>query len=129
VLNDIQRNIDDQIKLQDQMDETRDKYKKAQDAFDRILEWQSVYQKPPSTLPLYTSRHKIKDHVLFDTWKPLLEDIKSIQKAVKNTYKILWNDFDGLVEEFRVEIMPNNNDGTLVELRIAEVEERRDANQ
>jgi hypothetical protein len=54
------------------MEEMRDKYQKAQDAFDRIVDWKSVYQKPPSTFPLYTTMKKIKDQVLFDTWKPLL---------------------------------------------------------
>jgi hypothetical protein len=39
ILNDIQRNIDDQTRLEDQMEEIRDKYQKAQDAFDRIVDW------------------------------------------------------------------------------------------
>jgi len=37
VLNDIQRNRDDQIKLEDHMEEMRDRHKKAHDAFDIIV--------------------------------------------------------------------------------------------
>jgi hypothetical protein len=102
------------------MEEMRDKYQKAQDAFDRIVDWKSVYQNPPSTLPLYTARQKIKDQVLFDTWKPLLEDIKSIQKIVKNSYKRLWNASDELLEEFEMDIMPNIDDASPGEVRIVD---------
>jgi hypothetical protein len=69
-LNDIQINIDDQINFQDQMEELKEKYHKAQDAFDITVDWKSVYHDPPSTLPLYTSTQNIKEHVFFNTWKP-----------------------------------------------------------
>jgi hypothetical protein len=129
VLNYIQRNKDDQTKLEDQMEGMRDKYQKARDAFDIIVYWKSVYSNPPSTLPLYTTKQKIKYQVLFDTWKPLLEDIKRIQKTVTKTYKRLWNAYDELLEEFGMDIMPNIDDVSPSEVRIEEVDERRDFNQ
>jgi hypothetical protein len=100
---------------------------KGQDSFDRIVDWQSVYKNPPDTLPLYTTRQKIKDQVLFDTWKPLLEDIQSIQKIVTKEYKRLWNASNEILEEFIMEIMPNIDDAALGELRITEVEEKRES--
>jgi hypothetical protein len=93
VLNDIQRNRDDQIRLEDHIEEIRDKYQKDNDSFDRIIDWQGVYKNPPDTLPLYTTRQRLKDQVFFDTWKPLLEDIQNIQKVVTKAYKRLWNSF------------------------------------
>jgi hypothetical protein len=88
-----------------------------------------LYQQPLSTFPLYTTRKKIKDQVLFDTWKPLLEYIRNIQKTMTNAYKRLWNASDELLEEFIMQIMPNIDDVDPCEMRIAEVEENRDVNQ
>jgi hypothetical protein len=80
-------------------------------------------------MPLYTTRNKIKDQVLFDPWKPLLEDIQSIQKIVTKAYKKLWNASNDLLEEFRMEIMPNIDNATPSLLRIAELEEKREFSQ
>jgi hypothetical protein len=55
VLNDIQNNIDDQIRLEDHIDEIMDICQKANDAFDRIIDWQDVYKNLPNNLPLYTN--------------------------------------------------------------------------
>jgi hypothetical protein len=43
--------MDDQIRLTDQMHELKDQHKRAQDAFDKILYWKSVYLEPPGTFP------------------------------------------------------------------------------
>jgi hypothetical protein len=61
------------------MEEIIDKYKKAQYYFDKIVYWQSVYKNPLDTLPLYTTRQKIKYQVMFDTWNSMLKDIQGIQ--------------------------------------------------
>jgi hypothetical protein len=37
--------------LKDQIDEMKDQYKKAQYAFDKIVDWKSVYLEPPGTFP------------------------------------------------------------------------------
>jgi hypothetical protein len=56
VLNDIQRNRDDQLRLEDQIEEIRDKYQNPDDAFDRIVDWKGLYKILPNTLPLYTAK-------------------------------------------------------------------------
>jgi len=56
VLNDIQNNIDDQIRLEDHIDEIMDICQKDKDAFNRIIDWQDVYKNLPNNLPLYTNR-------------------------------------------------------------------------
>jgi chromosome segregation ATPase len=79
VLNSIHTYRDDQIRLNDQINEIKDKYKKAQEAFEKMINWQSVYLEPPSTLPKYNEKKKLKDQVLFDSWKNILEDIEETQ--------------------------------------------------
>jgi hypothetical protein len=104
-LNEIQKNREDQIRMNDQLEDIRRKYQRAQNSFDKIVDWQSVYDNPPNTLSVYTSRKNIKDQVLFDTWKPLLNDIKSTHEAVNKACKILWNASDSLLEEFGMDVM------------------------
>jgi hypothetical protein len=48
---------------------------------------------------------------------------------VKNAYKRLWNASYELLEEFRMEIMPNIGDASPSELSIEEVEEKREVNR
>jgi predicted nuclease with TOPRIM domain len=67
ILNEIHRNKDDYTRLEDKMEEIRDKYENCQDAFDIIMNWQSVYKNPLDAIPLYTTRHKKKYQLLFDT--------------------------------------------------------------
>jgi hypothetical protein len=50
-------------------------------------------------------------------------------KTVTKAYKRLWNASNELLEEFKMEIMPNIDDATPGELRITEVEEKREASQ
>jgi hypothetical protein len=64
-----------------------------------------VYDSPPSTLPVYTDKEKIKYQVLLDTWNPIVNDIKSTQEAVKKTCKILWRASNSILEEFGMDIM------------------------
>jgi hypothetical protein len=40
---------------------------------------------------------------------------------VTNAYNRLWNSFDELLEEFKMDIMPNIDDASLGQVRIAEV--------
>jgi hypothetical protein len=82
LLNEIKRNGGDQLKLGIYMGNIKDKYQKAQNAYDKIIEWKDVYDNPPSTMLVYTSKENIKDQVLLDTWNPIVNDIKSTQEAV-----------------------------------------------
>ena len=85
-----------------------------------------MYKNPPITLPLYTTIQKIKDQVIFDAYKPLLEEIWNTQKGVTKAYKILRNTSYELIEYLGMKITPNMDDAALGELRIDEVEEKRD---
>jgi hypothetical protein len=78
---------DDQLRLEDQIAKIRGQYQQENDAFDKIVDWQGVYRNPPSTLPCYSRKEKIKDQVFFDTLKPLLEDIQVVQKIAYKTNK------------------------------------------
>jgi hypothetical protein len=112
------RERDDQIRLEDQIDEIKDIYQKANDAFDRIIDWQGVYKNPPNTLPLYTSKQNLKGSGPFRYMETLLQDIQTIQGIMTKAYKILWNNFDDLLEEFRMKVMPTIDEATPTELRI-----------
>jgi len=72
ILNDIQRNKDDQLRLEDQIDEIKYMYQKTDNAFDRILDWQGVYKDPLETHPIYSKKKTLKGQLFFNTWKPLL---------------------------------------------------------
>jgi hypothetical protein len=87
-----------------------------------------VYKDPPDTLSIYSSKQNLKSQVFFDTWKPLLQDIQTIQEEVTKSYKRLWNNLDDLLEEFRMKVMPPIDDAPLAELMIVEVEEQREIN-
>jgi len=71
----------------------------------------------------------MKGQVLFDTWKLLLQDIRTIQGTVTKAYKILWNASDDLLEEFKMKIVPAIDEATPFKVRIVEADERREANQ
>jgi hypothetical protein len=40
-----------------------------------------MYEAPPTTLPMYAKKEKLRYQVFFDTWKPLLKDLQVIQEA------------------------------------------------
>jgi hypothetical protein len=50
----------DQLRLEDQIDEIKDRYQKENNAFDIILDWQRVYKDPPTTLAPYSRKTKAK---------------------------------------------------------------------
>jgi len=64
-----------------------------------------MYDNPPNTLSVYLTIKTIKYQVLFDTWNPLLNDIKSTHEATNKSCKILWNASDNLLEEFGMDVM------------------------
>jgi hypothetical protein len=82
------------------MDSVKEKYQKAQNAFDKIIDWQDVYSNPPSTLPIYTTKQRIKDQVLLNTGRYIMNDVKSTQEAVGKACKRLWRASDSLLEQF-----------------------------
>jgi hypothetical protein len=76
-------------------------------------------------LPLYARKEKLRYQVFFDTWKPLLKDIQAIQETTIDACKKLWNSSDGLMEEFRMQLMPPIDEATPATIRIVEVEKHK----
>jgi hypothetical protein len=70
ILNVIHRNIDDQIRLEDQIDEIKDMYQKDNNYFDRIIYWRGVYKDPCDTLPTYSNKQKLKGQVFLTHGNP-----------------------------------------------------------
>jgi hypothetical protein len=128
LLNDMQTKQNDQRRLQDRMTEIKEQYQKANDAFDKIVDWQKLYRDPSTILPLYTGKEKLRYHVFFDTWKPLLKDIHSIQETTTDACKKLWNSSDGPMEEFRMQLMPPIDEATPATIILVEVEKCREDN-
>jgi hypothetical protein len=84
-----------------------------------------VYHDPPSTFPIYIAKQKMKEQFLFDSWKPILENIESTQNVEAKACKILWNSLDDLLEKIEMDFMLNIDDASPSELRITEVETKR----
>jgi len=80
-------------------------------------------------MQLYSRKQRLKDQVFFDTWKPLLQDIRNIQETTTKAYTRLWDILDDLLEEFGMKLMPPINEVTPTKLRIVEVEEHRELSQ
>ena len=69
------------------MDNVKEKYQKAHNAFETIIDWQDVYSNPLSTLPIYTTEKIIKDQSLLTTGRYIMNDVKSTQEAVEKACK------------------------------------------
>jgi hypothetical protein len=78
---------------------------------------------PPTTLPLYSRKEKLRHPIFFDSWKPFLKYIQSVQEATTNSCKKLWSSLDDLIKEFEMHLMPPINEATPTTVRIVEVEE------
>jgi hypothetical protein len=59
------------------MKNIKEKYQKAQSAFDKIIDWQDLYSNPPNTLPIYTTKQRIKDQILLNNGISIISDVKS----------------------------------------------------
>jgi hypothetical protein len=77
-LHNIQKNWSDHMNIGQQMNVMKEKYQKVQNAYDHIIQWKDVCDNPPNTFPVYTTKKKIKDHMLLNigklfsiTWKIL----------------------------------------------------------
>jgi hypothetical protein len=58
------------------MESVKEKYQKDDIVFNKIIDLQYVYSNPPSTLTIYTTRQKIKDKILLNVGKYIVNDIK-----------------------------------------------------
>jgi DNA repair exonuclease SbcCD ATPase subunit len=105
LLNMIQKNRSDHLKLGLQMNSVKEKYQKVQSAYDKIVDWKDVYDNPPNILPVYTTKQRIKYQVLLNTGKSILNDIKTTQEIVEKSCKILWRTSDNLLEQFGMETL------------------------
>jgi hypothetical protein len=118
ILNNIQTYRDDHIRLNSQINEIKDKYKKAQEPFDKMINWKSVYLEPRGALPKYNEKQKLKDQMLFDPWKDILEDIGETQQLATKACKKIWNFFEDLLKECGMQVMQNLNESTPTTMRI-----------
>jgi hypothetical protein len=74
---------------------------------------------------LYTRKEKLRHQVFFDTWKPFLKYIQSVQEVATNACQKLWSSSDDLMEEFEMQLIPPIDEATPATVRLAEVEECR----
>jgi hypothetical protein len=84
-----------------------------------------VYNNPPITLLVYTTKKNIKEKVILDTKRSIMSDIKDTQEEVGRSYKILWSTSDNLLEQFRMDTLVDLEEETLTKLMIEDVETRR----
>jgi hypothetical protein len=84
-----------------------------------------VYNNPPITLLVYTTKKNIKEKAILDTRTSIMSDIKDTQEEVGRAYKILWSKLDNLLEQFRMDTLVDLEEETLTKLMIEDVETRR----
>jgi hypothetical protein len=105
LLHNIQKNWSDHLKIGQQMNIVKEKYQKVQGAYDHIINWKDICDNPPNTLPVYTTKQKIKDQMLLNAGKYSLNNMKSTQEMVEQACRRLWRASDDLLEQFRMETM------------------------
>jgi hypothetical protein len=64
-----------------------------------------MHKSPPTTLPLYSIKEKLRYQVFFDTWKPFLKNMQVSQKETTNTCMELWSSSNDLMKEFGMQPM------------------------
>jgi hypothetical protein len=84
-----------------------------------------VYNNPPITLLVYTTKKNIKEKAILDTRTSIMSNIKDTQEEVGRAYKILWSTSDNLLEQFRMDTLVDLEEETLTKLMIEDVETRR----
>jgi len=97
-LNDIQRHHDDLITLQEQIKEKRSQYKKAQHAFDKVVDSREMYIETPAILPKYSVKKNTKDQILFDSFKEIFNEVQEAQELATRYYFRIWNSSYELLE-------------------------------
>jgi hypothetical protein len=80
--------------------EQRSQYKKAQHAFDKVVDWQEMHTGTPATLPRYSVKKMIKDHILFDSFKEIFYEVQEAQELATKSCLRIWNSSDELLEDF-----------------------------
>jgi hypothetical protein len=104
-LGDVQRHHDDLVTLQEKIDEQRSHYKKAQYAFDKVVDWQEVHTQTPETLSRYNAKQNMKNQILFDYFKKIFDEVKEFRELATKVCKIIWNSSDDILEDLGMETM------------------------
>jgi hypothetical protein len=128
-LGDVQRHYDDLVMLQEQVDEQRSKYKEAQHAFDKVAELARKAYPTPETLPIYSAKHKMKNQILFDSYKEIFDEVKEAQEMATKACIRIWKSSDEDIRIFQMETMTHLEEAGPSELKLKDVTENRDASR
>ena len=61
------------------MNIVKEKYQKVQGYYDHIINQEEIWDNPPNTFPVYTTKQKIKDQILLNAKKYSLDNMKITQ--------------------------------------------------
>jgi hypothetical protein len=86
------------------MNSMKEKYQKVQGSMTRLKSGKMFMITLLTSYSLY-NQAEIKDQVLLNTGKSILNDIKTTQKIVEKACKRLWRTSDDLLEQFRMETL------------------------
>jgi len=59
------------------MNVIKEKYHKVQNAYDHIVQWKYICDNPPNNFPVYTPKNKIKDQILLNMRKSILNNMEN----------------------------------------------------
>jgi hypothetical protein len=107
----------EQLSLQNTLIETQGRYQEASKDFEEMVNWQDMHQPPPTSLPVYSKRERLRYRMLFDTNKPLFMSVRSTQGVVVDTCAQLWKDANDLVTEAGVQPLQSIDEMTYVSTR------------
>jgi len=77
LLHSLQKNWLNHVKVVQQINAMKGKYQKVQNTYDHIVQYEDVCDNPPSNLPMFTNKQKIKDQILLDTGKSILNNMEN----------------------------------------------------
>jgi hypothetical protein len=103
LLHNIQKNWSDHMKVVQQINFMKEKYQNVQNAYSHIVQWEDVCDNPPIIFPIYTTKKNIKDQILLDTRKSILNNMENTQMKVDKVSRKLWRAVKEILEQFRME--------------------------
>ena len=80
-------------------------YQEERKYLEEMIAWQYMHQLPPTALPIYLKRERLRYQMLFDTNRILFVSSRSTQGVATKTCTKLWKDANDLIEEAGVQPM------------------------
>jgi hypothetical protein len=70
-----------------------------------VADWKETHTQTPDIIPRYNDKQKMKNKILFDSFKEIFDEVKETREMATKGCSIIWNSSDKILEDLGMETM------------------------